>query len=153
MRPVEQPRRSNTTVRTQKKFEPPTLQECIVYARDNELLVNAYEFHRFFVANEWHDSNNKPVNRWKGKMLTWHSFEVKRDCPRECAVHKCKKPGVYDKGKNSDGHTYFYCHTHRPSPPPAPKIVQKMASGLCEVPPEPKPEPVYKQRKRLEAKE
>lgn len=121
-----------------KRIEPPTLQECIDYARENELLVDAEDFFKYFEDNEWHDSEDKPVKRWKGKMRTWHSFAKKRDKPRKCAKHGCKKPGVYVKGADTNGHKYFYCHWHKPLPPKPPKEIQEAAKELCKMPEEPK---------------
>lgn len=131
-----------------KKFKPPTKQEMIDYARKRNLDVNADKLWDIWSEGEWIKSNGKPIHNWKQTMLVHDMINSKHDKVFVCC--KCsKKPAPYVEGRDRDGHTYHYCHWHKPKPPPLTKAMQEMTEPISKIPPEKKPEPVYKLRKRM----
>ena len=56
-------------------FVPPTLEEVKAYCQEKGLTVDPQQFFDYFTAGDWHDSENKPVKRWKQKILTWQKFQ------------------------------------------------------------------------------
>lgn len=132
-----------------KKFEPPTKQEMVDFGKLRNLLVDAEWLWNYWNDGDWIKANGEPIRSWKQTMWTHHKFNVEQDRNHPCARSNCKKPGVYPKGKDRDGHTYYYCHWHKPAPEPLPREIQKMAEPIGKIPPEKKSEPIYKQRKAL----
>lgn len=61
--------------RKRKRFTPPTLQECRVYAREKCKDVDADRFFDYYSEGGWHDAKGNPVRNWKQKMLTWSRHE------------------------------------------------------------------------------
>ena len=131
-----------------KKLKPPTKQEMIDYAKQRNLNVDADWLWDYWSEGDWIKANGEPIRNWKQTMLTHHKCNEEKTVKYYC--HACKKsPAPYIKGADRDGRPYRYCHNHRPKPPPMPKQIQEMVSGIGEIPPETKPEPVYKLRKKL----
>jgi hypothetical protein len=58
---------------TSKRFIPPTPGEERAYVQEKNLNVDADFFCEYYSENDWHDSNGKPVKKWKLKCLTWHN--------------------------------------------------------------------------------
>ena len=54
-----------------KGFTPPTLEEVQAYCRERGNNVDPKKFFDYFTASEWVDSNGKPVQNWKQKVITW----------------------------------------------------------------------------------
>jgi len=73
----EKPKRK----KAKKSFVPPTLEEIQEYIEDNELVVDAKKFYKYFTATNWVDSKGNKVNSWKRKLITWDkkSAPVKQD--------------------------------------------------------------------------
>lgn len=71
----------NNKLKRKRKFIPPTLEEIQEYIKDNELVVDAKKFYKYFTATNWVDSKGNKVNSWKGKLITWDkkSAPVKQD--------------------------------------------------------------------------
>ncbi len=110
---------------------PPTLQQVIDYCKEgNWYLVDPVIFWKFFDANEWHDSNDKPVKRWKGKVVTWHSFEEQRLKARgaKLTCRVCSKAAAY-QGVDDTGQKYFLCEDHKPQAKEVPDIVKTIKFG------------------------
>ena len=131
---------------------------CEAYVREKGLAVDPQFFWDFFEASDpkWHDSNGKAVKSWKQKMLTWNRMQLERGIKHTCSRAWCNNRGVYIKGTDRDGRPLYYCIDHKPAPPPIPKAMQPMVGKLADkwtAKPKAKPEPVYKQRKRLLIKE
>ena len=66
----------NTNARNKraKAFTPPTLAEVEAYCKERQNSVDAKRFYDFFSANDWKDSNGKPVQSWKQKVITWENY-------------------------------------------------------------------------------
>ncbi len=109
-------------------------QEMIDFAKLRNLLVDADWLWDYWNDGDWIKANGKPVRSWKQSMWTHHKFNVEQDRNHQCAHSNCKKAGVYPKGKDRDGHTYYYCHDHKPAPPQAPQEITDMAKGLLKTP-------------------
>ena len=103
-------------------MKPPTIQEVIEYCR-RWFLVDPQVFFDYYEANEWHDKDDSPVKRWKGKVVTWHNREKKyleeRGTKLVCRLVGCEKDGTHliidDTGQKS-----FWCNDHKPKPKPLP---------------------------------
>ena len=112
-----------------KPFTPPTLAECEAYAKEQGLQIDPVKFWRIFDANEWHDSNDKPVKRWKGKMITWDYFQKERAeeinnrrsakkielfpiSGKTCSYEGCALPAVYKD--TSGAYDHYKCNKHLP---------------------------------------
>ena len=54
-----------------KTFVPPTLEEVEEYARSRNSSVNPRVFWEYFDTGNWRDSEGKPVQNWKQKLITW----------------------------------------------------------------------------------
>ena len=105
------------------RFKKPTLEEVKAYVREgNWHLVDPVFFWHYFEANEWHDANDKPVKRWKGKVVTWHYQETKK--AGRCRL--CNNHGVYMGGYDDTGQKCWYCEKHKPKQEP---ILPKEITG------------------------
>ncbi len=103
-------------------MKPPTLQQVEDYVREkNWFLVDPKEFWDTYEANDWHDRDNVPIQRWKGKVVSWHNREKKwlksKGVKLVCRV--CGKPGEYTC-LDDTGQTAFLCIDHKPKPKPLP---------------------------------
>ena len=132
-----------------KKFKSPTLQEIESYVREKSLLVDPVFFLNFFEAGNWHDSKGKAVKSWKQKLWTWHRANVQHGQHRRCSYGSCEALGVYPVGEDRDGHVYYRCIDHKPAPSPQMNKMAVLTEPIGKIPPEKKPESVYKQRKKL----
>jgi hypothetical protein len=66
--------KSKRTVKNEPMI-PPSLDEIRQYAhKENLEHLDCDYFYKFFTANNWVDSNEKPVKRWKGKAQTWNKM-------------------------------------------------------------------------------
>ena len=94
-----------------KPFQPPTVQEVRDYILARGLWrVNPEKFVRFYEANDWRDSNDKPIKVWKLKVILWEDMaECRGDKPLRCS---CGKYGEYTY-KDDTGQLYAKCHDHR----------------------------------------
>ena len=66
---------NNISVRAQKKFVPPTLEEVSQYVAENNLCVSAKDFFDYFTAGNWVDSKGQRVLSWKQKLRTWEKYQ------------------------------------------------------------------------------
>jgi hypothetical protein len=56
-----------------KKPKPPkAFEEVEAYIREKGYNVNPQVFWDYYEATGWYDKDDKPVRRWKGKIVTWH---------------------------------------------------------------------------------
>ncbi len=62
-----------------KRFAPPTLEEVKAYCKERGDKVDPQRFYDYFTASNWHDSEGKPVQSWKQKVITWERFRSKPD--------------------------------------------------------------------------
>ena len=129
---------------------PPTLQMCEGYVREKGLLVDPAFFHKFFTEGEWVDSRGNKVKSWKLKMLTWHRMNLERGGSRPCSHSGCKKPGVYIKGADRDGHPLYHCIDHKPVQKPI--LPKELTNGILKRM-EPEPNLNAKRNKALDALE
>jgi hypothetical protein len=95
-----------------KKFKPPTIEEVRAYIKEKGYYtVDAEFFMEFFEAGDWHDSNDKPVKRWKQKVVTWHRKNLEHGKPSRLCY--CGQYGVYT-AKDDTGQLYWRCEDHKP---------------------------------------
>lgn len=59
------------TTTKKKKFTPPTLDEVKSYIAERKLCVDPDKFFNYFDVGNWIDSEGKPVQNWKQKLITW----------------------------------------------------------------------------------
>ena len=62
---------------TKRKFVPPTLEECIAYAKEKNSVGCPKDFFEYYAAGEWHDMHGNKVKNWKQKFLTFDKRERK----------------------------------------------------------------------------
>jgi hypothetical protein len=55
----------------ERKFIPPSLEDCMKYSNENKLDIDVQFFYKYFTEGNWIDSNGNKVKNWKQKMLTW----------------------------------------------------------------------------------
>lgn len=79
-----------------KKSSPPTLEDIEQYVADRKSSVNPKMFFDYYSANNWKDSNNKPVKNWKLKLITWEMRERKKES--SCGSSSCQV--TYDLSNN-----------------------------------------------------
>ena len=65
------------TNKRKTKFVPPSLEEVIEYATQEDRLDLAEKFYKFFNAGNWVDSKGNAVKSWKQKFQTWMSYNNK----------------------------------------------------------------------------
>ena len=70
------------TPRAKKAFTPPTLDEVRAYVAERSSPVDPVEFWEYFQTGHWIDSEGKPVQAWKQKLLTWEHHQKNRPAPR-----------------------------------------------------------------------
>lgn len=92
---------NNTSINTineynSKKSSPPTLEDIEQYVADRKSSVNPKMFFDYYSANNWKDSNNKPVKNWKLKLITWEMRERKKES--SCESSSCQV--TYDLSNN-----------------------------------------------------
>ncbi len=64
--------------RDRDRFKKPTLKEIEDYIKENNYSnVDPYVFYDYFTKTNWIDSNGKKVKNWKGKIITWNSYDKK----------------------------------------------------------------------------
>ena len=103
-------------------MKPPTIQQVIEYQQEkNWYLVDPVVFWQVYEANEWHDRDDVPVKRWKGKMVTWHYRELAHLKARGVKItcRACGRPGEYCTNDDT-GQRVFWCSGHKPQPKPLP---------------------------------
>ena len=59
------------TIKPQKRFVKPTLDEVKAYCQERNNNVDPQKFFDYFSASGWVDSKGKPVRNWKQKIITW----------------------------------------------------------------------------------
>ena len=76
-------------VKKRKRFTPPTLEEVQAYVKERNSPVNADEFFEYYKTGHWKDSEGKPVQSWKQKLLTWEKHEpAKKKTPYNASCDK-----------------------------------------------------------------
>lgn len=60
---------------TKKSFIPPTLEDVRAYVAQRNSIVDPVEFWEYYNEGHWVDSEGKPVNAWKQKLLTWEHHQ------------------------------------------------------------------------------
>ena len=71
-----------TTSKESKKVRnttTPTIEEVRKYVADNNLLIDADYFWKYYETAEWKDAKGKPVKNWKLKALNWNRRESNED--------------------------------------------------------------------------
>lgn len=68
---------NNKKKRSKKIFVPPTIDEMIIYFRDNGYNeAHALKVFKYYSEGDWHDSNGNQVNNWKQKcQANWFKNE------------------------------------------------------------------------------
>lgn len=79
-----------------KRFTPPTLEEVQAYVTERGSSVDANEFFEYYQTGHWIDSEGKPVQNWKQKLLTWEKHEHQKKKPYAA---ECKKDPEVDMDK------------------------------------------------------
>ena len=117
-----------------KKFNPPTKQEMIDFARLRNLNVDADTMYQRWEDGEWCNIKGRAVlPHWKLHLWTHHQINEAKDISYRC--HVCtKSPAPYIEGRDRDGHPYHFCHDHKPRPKPVPEQIQKMTEGIGDIP-------------------
>ncbi|MGE4321028.1 MAG: hypothetical protein AB7E61_06250 [Acholeplasmataceae bacterium] len=59
--------------KVKKEFIPPTREDVHEYIKERKSNVDGDKFYDFFTEGKWIDSNGKPVNNWKQKLITWEN--------------------------------------------------------------------------------
>lgn len=109
---------------------PKTFEEVEAYIQEKSFCVDPQWFWGAFEAADWYDTNGKPILSWKQKL--WNLDRLQRSWGKahRCShgsFGSCRKPGVYDAGRDRDGHPLFRCIEHKPQPKP---IMSQDVSGL-----------------------
>lgn len=103
-----------------KKPKPPkSLEEVEAYIAEKGFCVDPIWFWNSFGVADWHDTNGKPILSWKQKLWNLDKLQRSWGGAHQCSI--CKKPGIYDGGKDRDGHPIYRCFEHKPKPKPLPK--------------------------------
>lgn len=71
-----------TTSKESKKVRnttTPTIEEVRKYVADNNLVIDADYFWKYYETAEWKDAKGKPVKNWKLKALNWNRRESNDD--------------------------------------------------------------------------
>lgn len=77
------PARKQTERRTKKEFVPPTPEQVTSYCAEEGYKVDGEKFCKFYGANDWKDSKDKPLKNWKQKALAvWCKPENKINTER-----------------------------------------------------------------------
>lgn len=77
----------------------PTLEEVEAYAREKSLNIDTKFFYDFFTEGEWVDSEGKPVQSWKQKLITWSKQnDIRRSNKKREGIR-----GSADKERDSVG--------------------------------------------------
>lgn len=79
-----------------ERFTPPTLEEVQAYVSERGSAVDANEFFEYYQTGHWIDSEGKPVQNWKQKLLTWEKHEHQKEKPYAA---ECKKDPEVDMDK------------------------------------------------------
>ena len=66
-----------------KAFAPPTIDEVRAYCAERGNKVDPQKFYDYFTASNWYDSEGKPVQSWKQKVITWERFGKRDEKPTE----------------------------------------------------------------------
>lgn len=87
----------DTTTKNQskkkKKFVPPTLEEVKAYVAERKSNVDAEYFFEYFDTGNWIDSQGKPVNNWKQKLISWErANKSKKPIPHSNVPEPLYKP-------------------------------------------------------------
>jgi len=96
----EEKRREENKESKKKKFTPPTVDQVEQYFIDNGYTKESgKKAFSYYEANNWKDSNDKPVKAWKQKMISvWFKPENKstedQSDPFKLAVAKAKELGL-----------------------------------------------------------
>lgn len=63
-------KKENTSYSRKKAgFTPPTKEEIEEYCQERKNKVDAQKVYDFYSANDWKDSNGKPIKNWKQKII------------------------------------------------------------------------------------
>uniref|UniRef100_A0A6H1ZPL7 Uncharacterized protein n=1 Tax=viral metagenome TaxID=1070528 RepID=A0A6H1ZPL7_9ZZZZ len=120
-----------------KKPNPPSnFEEVENFVREKGLCVDPKWFWSAFGVNDWHDTKGNPVLNWKMKLYNLDKLQRSWGQVHKCKVSKCENPGVYDAGRDRDGHPLYLCIDHKPGWKPA--LPVELLEPLKTVPEEPK---------------
>lgn len=56
----------------------PTIEDVRKYAKDNDLIIDADYFYKYYETAGWVDAKGKRIKNWKLKMLNWNRREVEK---------------------------------------------------------------------------
>ena len=76
-----------------KRFVPPTLEEVKAYVKEKGYNVDAEYFFQYYTAGDWKDSEGKPVQNWKQKLITWS----RKEKPKKYTTAAQYKPQTMSK--------------------------------------------------------
>lgn len=62
---------SKLLLKSENKFQPPTLEEVEEYCKERNSTVDPKTFYEYFDAGNWVDSKGNKVKNWKQKIITW----------------------------------------------------------------------------------
>ena len=63
------------SIKPQKRFVKPTLDEVKAYCQERGNNVDAKSFFDYYDTGNWKDAKGKPVRNWKQKVITWERSE------------------------------------------------------------------------------
>lgn len=65
---------NNINIISKERFKKPTLEEIETYITEKGMKVDAKTFYDYFTETNWIDSKGNKVKNWKGKLITWNSY-------------------------------------------------------------------------------
>ena len=68
--------KKNNSIKVNKTFVPPTLEEIEKYCRERKNNVDPNQFYDYFTTGEWFDSKGQKVKNWKQKIITWEKHNI-----------------------------------------------------------------------------
>lgn len=95
--PIQSNPNPNANAYSSVGADVPTLEQVTEYAKFNRFLSDPKEFFDYYAANNWHDSEGKPVYSWQQKFRAW---EIRT----QDKIRKSGKSG--DKGGDYPDYSY-----------------------------------------------
>ena len=95
-----------TTSKESKKVRnttTPTIEEVRAYVKDNNLLIDADYFYKYYTTSGWRDVEGKPVKNWKLKALNWNKREEDRNVQHNFRGSDSKRRGMAGATSGSGG--------------------------------------------------
>lgn len=97
----EQEKKQSTPKPIKKRFEPPTKDDVVNYAKEKGYILDPQYFYDYYSQSNWEDVKGNKIKNWKLKMLTWEKREEERNPnrrvftkqPAKKRLIKCEKCG------------------------------------------------------------